>query len=358
MCGICGTFGDVSPIVKKLLLTLNENRGTDSVGMAVLSGDEWKRTRSVNSPTKTVYKDIIDRQYWNKKVWLCHNRNASLAMARPAKNSCHPFLYKNILGAHNGFIGNWQEIIDKYKKQFPLIKSFEVDSQVIFFLLSEFGFKGLEEVAGKASVWWVDKGDTSTAYLWVWKKELCIARKPTLAFSSEKGPLKAAGFKDIINLDTDVGQLLAINTDDGSVERLEDIKGNTTWRDKWSSYWDQGWYTTAHEGLRAVTGKQNPVDDDEDDDEDAFKNLEKPEWLLPLRDEGLFDIDYETYKEIKSGRGFECCGGFCPPLKEHELIDDGFGNLCCPVCNGSTKWMTIDLANKYIHQYETNTPPY
>jgi hypothetical protein len=157
----------------------------------------------------------VPSRIWNTDLFLGHMRAASQSLKNDkGKNTTHPFKTDTIIGAHNGYINNWRSLASEHKEEHPITDTFSVDSEMIFFLLAKKGLKGLEELSGSASAWWVDTREPGKVYLWANNQTLHIGKdKNSVYFSSEADHLRQAGFrKGIINLKDD-GQVIRIDRD-------------------------------------------------------------------------------------------------------------------------------------------------
>lgn len=114
MCGIVGYAGHCNHKIAKMfknMLFFNTVRGVDATGIAMVPEDKTRRTEEdtilykipVNAPTfiDTEYgKSLLLRN--NNCVAIGHNRKATSGDKSP--QNCHPFLYPELVGAHNGTI--------------------------------------------------------------------------------------------------------------------------------------------------------------------------------------------------------------------------------------------------------------
>lgn len=149
-------------------------------------------------------------QYFGSQIMCGHTRNASVGATNI--DNAHPFTIGGIVGAHNGRVSNFWELKNKYKEKYPEVDKFDVDSQIIFWLLDTFGKDGLSQVEGRASAWWIDESEMNRINLWVWNQDLHYSLKPFPAFSSDGEHLKVAGFSDVVKLKPD-GQIAFFDTE-------------------------------------------------------------------------------------------------------------------------------------------------
>lgn len=226
MCGICGTFGG-NAIQNRLLALLNHDRGPQSVGFLV-SGDNktFKRYRFAESIIDATKSGRISKGIWEAKTFLCHTRAASPAwnIGGTKKENTHPFRCGHIIGAHNGYISNWDDLQKENKEKYPEVAKYEVDSQMIIFLLDKFGYKALAQLRGYASVWWMDDRITDKVFLWIWNQDLHIAKSPHVAFSSDGDHLRLAGYSKISKLKSN-GQFCSIDINTGADVFIETVPG-------------------------------------------------------------------------------------------------------------------------------------
>lgn len=218
MCGICGLINGNNPEQKRLLAVLNVSRGEDGVGMYY----DKKRLRIPDSITAAMRAGRIPGDAWTSKIFLCHTRRKSPFVGGRTKKNTHPFRCGDIIGAHNGYISNWKELKRKYKDEFPEVEEFDVDSEMVFFLVSKKGWPSLKELEGVAAAWWVDVGRPNEVFLWSSRKELSVQEQDDLiAFSSDGDHLLMAGFDKKKKWKVkDCGTVLKIDADALKIETL------------------------------------------------------------------------------------------------------------------------------------------
>ena len=113
------------------LLLLNQKRGTDAAGLAVVRKDGTYKLFKRPGPAAGL---VADRLYWpalalDNKVTavLGHTRRRSRGSERNSLNN-HPIRAGRVIGTHNGHIWN----ADRLVKALRLPRSAEVDSEVLF----------------------------------------------------------------------------------------------------------------------------------------------------------------------------------------------------------------------------------
>lgn len=154
MCGIITASGSIPFSVDKLnlLFAYNESRGKDSVGFY----NEDNKIPFENRLYKKMGRassELIPNHRWKEtNLFLGHVRAATKGIVNI--ENCHPFLFDNIIGCHNGTLNNWGIL----KKEYNLSEKVDMDSKVFFEYLNTYDdYKILEEFDGAANVLWVDK---------------------------------------------------------------------------------------------------------------------------------------------------------------------------------------------------------
>ena len=215
MCGIYGVIGGTIPYQKRMLATRNESRGTDGVGFIYTGRDEkLHRTRSEKSITDAIVDGRIPKDVWDAHVFLGHTRGASTGwgIGGVKKENAHPFINGKITGAHNGCVQGWKDIVRKHEKEHAVLKTFTVDSQVIFWGLDHFGVDFFKEIEGYGAVWWLDSDNPTEIRFWIYKQDFSIGfgEDGSAAFSSSGEDLRVCGFKKVEKLN-DNGQLVKLD---------------------------------------------------------------------------------------------------------------------------------------------------
>lgn len=126
MCGIVGMSmpENINPITMKALLLMAQARGSDATGIA--------------TPEKTIKQAVTAREFIAKvlipetKNIIGHTR-AGIVGDKTKDRNAHPFTYGEVTGTHNGYISNY-EILGTEND-----KTFEVDSEAIFYLIDKVG---------------------------------------------------------------------------------------------------------------------------------------------------------------------------------------------------------------------------
>lgn len=225
MCGIFGcSWGtrskrSISPIVPRMLIYMNQERGRDSVGLSFVgekddkSGEEFKVYKALGDPRDFLTRHSIEFEAFHSRVLMGHCRAASQGTATGSLDSVHPFQYGNILGAHNGYISNWRLLLDDTGDD---KRSIDIDSKLLIWRIANRPIEhAFEDLCGKIACWWIDVRDTSSMYFYTWDKELTITRSGVMPFifSSDKKHVQQLGAKEdsIMEVDSTVGQVIKVN---------------------------------------------------------------------------------------------------------------------------------------------------
>jgi glucosamine 6-phosphate synthetase-like amidotransferase/phosphosugar isomerase protein len=154
MCGIITASGSIPFSVDKLnlLFAYNESRGKDSVGF-YNEKDNIPFEKRLYKKMGRASSELIPNHRWKEtNLFLGHVRAATKGIVNI--ENCHPFLFDNIIGCHNGTLNNWGIL----KKEYSLSEEVDMDSKVFFDYLNTYNdYKILEEFDGAANVLWVDK---------------------------------------------------------------------------------------------------------------------------------------------------------------------------------------------------------
>ena len=159
MCGLFGwqlspqalEAGDVHSLAT-ILAMFSERRGDESWGVFMVGGKHETPTllKNVGSIKKTCrVRDIIAPQV------VGHTRKATTG--KVTQQNAHPFIWNNLVGAHNGFVYGHEQLNTKYKRDF------EVDSQHLIAHIAE--GKDLTELSGSGTVSYVKLDKPSAIYL-------------------------------------------------------------------------------------------------------------------------------------------------------------------------------------------------
>lgn len=178
MCGIFG-FAKSEKVLSSVgehqlrgivmdLACLNESRGKDGTGIALMSKSELtvlKEAKPVSALIKTKrFREMIRRINSRTLICLGHTRLATVGSVH--NNHCHPFVSDDFVGVHNGHFLNREDLLKKYKKEVQT----PVDSEAIFRVLDgESSTPGvisrLKEMSGDFALGFANLADPFRLYL-------------------------------------------------------------------------------------------------------------------------------------------------------------------------------------------------
>jgi len=188
---MCGLTGYISANPKPELLDIsrglmvaNQDRGTDSSGVALFSENRTEIIKNTQSSREFILSNWKYIESVKPGILLGHTRYAVIGAVN--QKNAQPFTSGRITGTHNGVISNWTTLD-------PLV---EVDSEVIFKLLDSKiePSKSLKKLQGSLAVVWHDDNDPDAVYMVKHENPLSVAYvKPLKAWvwNSEEIPLMA-----------------------------------------------------------------------------------------------------------------------------------------------------------------------
>jgi glucosamine 6-phosphate synthetase-like amidotransferase/phosphosugar isomerase protein len=144
MCGLFAGIGKLNSNRMIALGSMNEERGTDSVGLAYLVGKEVRLAKVAERPCVglniTIRKEVTEAAV--SGLFIGHTRAATQGTVN--SRNAHPFIDDGIAFAHNGIISN-DEIFGKY----------EVDSES---LIHGIKAKDFSKYEGAIALVWIEDG--------------------------------------------------------------------------------------------------------------------------------------------------------------------------------------------------------
>lgn len=162
MCGLVGVAGALvardESLMKKLLLW-DWLRGPDATGLAAIrSNGDCVISKVDNHPLTLFEMSSFSRALrgLDSKVFLGHNRAATRGRNNTA--NAHPFVYGDIVGAHNGTLDySAQSALED-----ALEEKFDVDSQALIAAISRLGIKDtIEMISGAWSIVYYNRKDNT-----------------------------------------------------------------------------------------------------------------------------------------------------------------------------------------------------
>jgi predicted glutamine amidotransferase len=166
LVGIAGTINDTDKRAFKDLLWVNAIRGRDGTGVASVPFAH-KKLMAVSKVAGDP-KELFDRKSFDaivtstgKCLFLGHSRLRTIGDVN-IKNT-HPFLFENIVGAHNGTLQYRSRDSMKWSK------SFDTDSEALFNNLNEDGLQDtidkMEGIGNAYALTWYDKRDETINFI-------------------------------------------------------------------------------------------------------------------------------------------------------------------------------------------------
>lgn len=207
MCGILGISFQKgctvsSPQITKYILQElflgMESRGTNATGVAFISGDKISVLKNNVRAKEFVNSKEFCTSCWryiktrhsvtlndsNKTISIIGHCRAKTKGSSKIRHNNHPIIANNIIGIHNGIIGNDEQIFRKYQILHPSFERHgQVDSEIIFRLIDHFIYienkstveavaKVVSLIVGSYACVFVDK--TNPHQLWLFRDQLPI----------------------------------------------------------------------------------------------------------------------------------------------------------------------------------------
>lgn len=140
------------------------DEGPDAYGWASWSGGNSKirvvkREGLIDSASGI---DTVLRSVPRGARWVIgHTRFATHGSPAVMANN-HPITHKRIVGAHNGVVWNYRDVLDLTGRQ---DNRAEVDSEAIFAAIHRWGVDGLAEIEGDVACVWADRTSPATVHI-------------------------------------------------------------------------------------------------------------------------------------------------------------------------------------------------
>jgi len=181
MCGLAGivieekkrTESEMSEIQNLTgeLLSAAQVRGAHASGMAIVDRDGayliHKRPMAAKVMVRTKeFNEAVDLIDKSTGAVICHTRYATQGSPKVNRNN-HPIRTGTVIGTHNGWVSNDDELFAKY----DLKRFAEVDSEVLFRMIEKsetpetFFDDMLKNVSGKVSMVWADVEKPEYVYI-------------------------------------------------------------------------------------------------------------------------------------------------------------------------------------------------
>lgn len=189
MCGLVGLAGDTTGSWKDVfneLLIVDVVRGPHSTGAGFVGrgDDKFMLARRVGDPFNLLRSEDYEKAMSlgnPQKVMIGHNRMATIG--DKTEENAHPFMFDNVIGAHNGTLDKW------CLPDLTNHKLYGTDSQAIFATINAKGIDAaLKEMSGAWALTYFDKRDKTFNMIRNSKRPLSYAYsgdRNTLIWASE-----------------------------------------------------------------------------------------------------------------------------------------------------------------------------
>lgn len=218
MCGLSGVAGAIGIRDEKIfknLLVVNSLRGQDSTGAASISREMTTGSRIMRIAKEVgPFPFLFDTKSFDKlfvgfsSCLIGHNRSRTVGEA--SRRNAHPFMFDNIVGAHNGTLDYTN------KNRLEAGSQFKTDSEAIF---NNIEVHGIEDTIGKIeaseayALTWYDKRNHTINFCRNDKRTLFFAyanKGATLYWASEAELLWAVAKRETLEFDEKI-HLLPVN---------------------------------------------------------------------------------------------------------------------------------------------------
>jgi len=224
MCGLLGYSGknNYNKDLIKILFILNQDRGYHSSGY-FNNNKKIKWEDRVFKKTGGVINQVLtNHDFKESNLFIGHTRHATVGTV--CIENTHPFMYGDVVGAHNGTLRNLDMLLKTYNNMYPNNAfnnyTIDVDSKIFPYYINTIGnLKILSDYEGACALMWHVK---DTNILNIYKDEerplhygiITQNNEPSIYISSEKEPLKIIGctkieeFKSFIHYQIKDGVIL------------------------------------------------------------------------------------------------------------------------------------------------------
>lgn len=374
MCGHVGVAGNLGNKEVKMfndMLIADSVRGMHSTGVASVGlGDNVEVIKELGPAPYLMelkrYDSVVSQ---TKMVLIGHNRHAT--MGGVTRANAHPFVFPNVVGAHNGTIPHSD------KKAIPNHEKFGTDSEAIFAAFNDAHPEDLiKNLYGAWALVWFDRKERTINFLRNDQRDLCFALSKDnkcLFWASEPYMLRWAAQRNSVELMEDKVWRLSPNRwrswkiptswntelPEALESTLEGLKESSTpVSQAWSGGYHGGVYDTPF-NWKAEQSRREEKEKARKEAEEARKASQKDGTnVIPLPDRSG-DVDDDVYwaEVIMTGKHknvpYLKCTRHGNSNMGPKQYREQTGEACCN-CDNTIPWADVVQGTQKVHFINQN----